>query len=285
MSDLRKPFPTSFETEFKPFMPGDFGNCRMGQLADEVIGRLAYVGVVLAPGLHEERMDDVKAIANAPEVIEHCPKDRTPKRFFDKTSTGFWLPKEGGRQAVGAYHLNAWSGEPLSLDELATVNVNDITQNSLAWIGKLPEDERDFTDSDITSAFRSTNAGSELLSERIVNTPGARRVTTGYGAAVILLAMTTEHYGIEPGRLSLQCNESNGRAGRLYGGRLGFAEEPDVAPRVFITRPTLEPIGTIIGDYEVRQATDDQGAAINVVDDWRIAMRWRGPDFVTPLTV
>lgn len=270
---LVRPFPTDFElpttpaTEFEPYLPGD----GLGPRADAALHQFAQYGFVNGPGLFLAQKDTMIAGAHHPDIADQCPND-AKKRTGDEKIMIKWML--GGRALRNTYHINTWSGEPLTPDDIAKLTIEDVTQDGLQWASASNTDNTEYkvTGSKYTTAYRTYPTAKPVLLERV---PANIRMELGFLSATIMLADLVGKQGIAPNDLSLETNFSNERARRMYR-KLGFVEFESARERC--VRPTLQPLGTMVNGKVVRLQQDEEGRDVpgkHVVDDlrtfWRLA--------------
>lgn len=213
---------------------------------NDLVQQLARMDISVQIGLSPSLREQIALAAEEPGIREFCPNDRN--RFATEEKAEEWLKK----RRIPATSVDD-SGKLLAYD----------------WLG--PEENTVIKGADMTTAFRTTEAGSAYARSLRNSRYPDFRIGLTMGRVLILAALET---GVPSQNISLETWQSNKRARDIYE-LLGFELRDQILD--LKGRPTLHPVGTEINGYEVFKYTDPlTGAKENRVFDTRCFYQYAG---------
>lgn len=213
---------------------------------NDMVQQAASMEIYFRIGMDPEKRKMAAVAGEEPHIREYCPNDRN--RFATDESAREWLKK----QRIPLDAVNPSAG----------FLVNN-------WLG--PEENHVIPGADITTAFRTTEAG--LAYARTLRQGRYPSFRLGIFAAKLLI-LTALETGAEPHQISLETWGSNLRALDVYE-EIGFelrGKQLDLKGR-----PTLRAVGEEINGYTVFEHIDTKtGAKENRVFDTRCFYQYAG---------
>ena len=169
-----------------------------------------------------------------------------------------WNAKGGGRGTVIISDVLGHEG-PLGDVDIENLRPEDVEGLAWGWSGF--GQNKHIPGANITTAYRNSMRGRALSRERRLTPEDRFKIGPHLGELVTATAVL---WGARPDELSLEAWESNDANG-LYDA-MGYGEPVVVEPAV---RPTLKPVGTVIGGNVVYLGDDGQ----HMVEDNRLHRR------------
>jgi hypothetical protein len=218
------------------------GSTPLGRRGNDSVAALTRNGLQVSVGLERNAVDRLVAVTTEAHIVEFCPSDR--KRFAGVDACQKWVSKQR-----------------------AFVSITELENSALlayGWSG--PEKNHHVPGADITTAYRVTRQG-QVATKRI-RAAGETGFRLGIHLGELVVASAVHLFGASPDEVSLETWGSNRAARHLYE-LLGFEQLASV-PNEPATRPTLEPLGSTIGDRVVRlDPTHPDDPSKRIVDDER----------------
>lgn len=239
-------FPKEFAYELEIWTPDMAETSEL----EDTLSTLQERGVVAARGLTPELVAALGVVSNQGHIVEYCEDE--PQRFGTENRARTW--QEKGGEFFSFHDVDGFAGEPLSRNDLASVQEADLMLRMYGFAR--PKQNDHILGTGITTAFRATEMGLD------------RRLATPL--IKFVMGATIQRHRLDPRMLSLDTWESNRDAVPLYE-RRGFT----LVNRERTKRGTLHVPGTTINGHRVE--IDPEKANRNIVTDYRLFMR-HNPD-------